>query len=105
MQWHLINAEVVNSEEFGGIDSSIDVDLCIKVNSIKAIKHHKTFLPKIIAFDIESDEFEIGKGEILMISLYGEKTKKVFLLMVQMFLIFKICFGVKMEIIYFLPLV
>ena len=78
MQWHLINAEVVNSEEFGGIDSSIDVDLCIKVNSIKAIKHHKTFLPKIIAFDIESDEFEIGKGEILMISLYGEKTKKVF---------------------------
>jgi DNA polymerase elongation subunit (family B) len=65
-----------NSEEFGGIDMALDVDMCIKVNSFKQIKN-LNFKPKTLAFDIETDELEIGKGEILMVSLVSENFKKV----------------------------
>jgi len=75
--WYKISGEVLdNSLEFGGIDSNLDVDLCIKVNSITAVKK-KDFSPKVLAFDIETDEFQIGKGKILMVSLISENFKKV----------------------------
>jgi len=74
--WYEISGEIINdSTEFGGI-SNIDVDLCLKVDSISPIKKDE-FNPKVLAFDIETDEFEIGKGEILMISLVSEKIKKI----------------------------
>ncbi len=77
LNWYEIEGEVLdNSLEFGGIDSSLDVDLCIKVDSIKQIDKLDIF-PKILAFDIETDEFKIGEGEILMISLVSENFKKV----------------------------
>ena len=77
LNWYEISGEVLNnSMEFGGIDSSIDVDLCLKVNKIEEIKEKK-FKPKVLAFDIETSELEIGGGEILMISLVGENFKKV----------------------------
>ncbi len=93
-----------NSTEFGGIDMALDVDFCIKLKSHKNIDKiskqvhsnstspgrmvgggggtnelasNKLFIPKILAYDIETDEFQIGKGEILMISLVGENFKKV----------------------------
>ena len=91
-----------NSTEFGGIDMALDVDFCIKLKSHKNLdniserfRNSKTssgevgggggwepksriiFKPKILAYDIETDEFQIGKGEILMISLVGENFKKV----------------------------
>ncbi len=66
-----------NSPEFGGIDSSLDVDICLKAEKISLSPDQPIFKPKILAFDIETDEFEIGKGKILMISLYGENFKKV----------------------------
>ena len=65
-----------NSEEFGGIDMSLDVDFCIKLNSHVEIKDKK-FTPRVLAYDIETDELKIGKGEILMVSLVGENFKKV----------------------------
>lgn len=65
-----------NSLEFGGIAEALDVDLCIKVDSIKHI-NNQNFSPKILAFDIETDEFRIGEGEVLMISLVSENFKKV----------------------------
>ncbi len=65
-----------NSQEFNNIDSSLDVDFCIKVNSIKETKAFD-FKPKVLAFDIETEEFKIGKGEILMISLVSNDFKKV----------------------------
>jgi len=75
--WYKISGEVLdNSLEFGGIDSNLDVDLCIKVNSITAVKK-QDFSPKVLAFDIETDEFQIGKGKILMVSLISENFKKV----------------------------
>ncbi len=77
INWYEISGELLNnSQEFGGIDSALDVDFCIKLESLKKIDEKK-FAPKIIAYDIETDELEIGKGEILMISLVSENFKKV----------------------------
>jgi len=77
MHWYEIEGEVLsNSQEFGGIDSVLDVDLCINLKEFKEIDEKK-FAPKVLAYDIETDELEIGKGEILMISLVSEEFKKV----------------------------
>jgi len=78
LQHYKVSGELLNnSEKFGNIDSSLDVDICIYAEKIEKISSEKTFQPKILAFDIEADEFEIGKGEILMISLASKKFKKV----------------------------
>ncbi len=75
--WYKISGEVLDNRlEFGGIGSSLDVDLCIKVDSIIPAKK-QDFTPKVLAFDIETDEFQIGKGRILMVSLVSENFKKV----------------------------
>ena len=68
-----------NSDEFGGIDSTLNVDFAIKLNSFKKIKQtkEKSFSPKVLAYDIETDELQIGHGEILMISLVGKNFQKV----------------------------
>lgn len=77
LQWHEVQGELLNnSEELGNIDASIDLKAVIKAESINKTKEQE-FKPNILAYDIETDEFEIGKGEILMISLYGNNTKKV----------------------------
>ncbi len=75
--WYEISGELLNnSQEFGGIDMALDVDFCIKLESIKKI-NDKKFTPKVLAYDIETDELKIGEGEILMVSLVGENFKKV----------------------------
>ncbi len=65
-------------EEFGGIAKSLDVDNCIKLEKHKEIDQ-KNFKPKILAYDIETDDIKIGQGEIIMISLVGNENnfKKV----------------------------
>ncbi len=71
MKTYEIEGEILNnSEEFGGIDSALDVDICIKLESKKEISE-EFFQPKVLAFDIETDELKIGEGEILMLSLVG----------------------------------
>ncbi|MDO8517021.1 MAG: DNA-directed DNA polymerase [Nanoarchaeota archaeon] len=78
LNWHEVEGEILNNSlEFGGIDSVLDVDICIKANSIKKLEKQEIYEPKILAFDIETNEFEIGKGNVLMISLYGKNFKKV----------------------------
>jgi len=74
MQWYEIEGELADFE-FQGIEN-LDVDFSLKLNSVKEIKD-KPFSPKVLAYDIETDELEIGKGEILMISLVGDGFKKV----------------------------
>jgi DNA polymerase I/DNA polymerase-2 len=77
LNFYEVEGELLNnSQEFNSIDSSLDVDFCIKVNSIKETKAFD-FKPKVLAFDIETEEFKIGKGEILMISLISDNFKKV----------------------------
>jgi DNA polymerase elongation subunit (family B) len=77
LNWYKIEGDLLNnSQDFGGIDSSLEVDVVIKANKIEK-SEGKEIEPKILAFDIETSEFEIGKGEILMISLAGKNFKKV----------------------------
>ncbi|UZE94214.1 MAG: ribonuclease H-like domain-containing protein [Candidatus Pacearchaeota archaeon] len=77
LSWHKISGEILNnSQEFGNIDSAFDIDVCIKAEKIEKL-NNKKFRPKFLAFDIESDELELGKGEILMISLVSDNFKKV----------------------------
>jgi len=79
--WYEIEGEEIShSDDFGGIGKVLDVDFCLKIESIKKIERQKKFMPRILCYDIESDDFELGKGNILMISVYGlgGKAKKVF---------------------------
>ncbi len=74
LKWHKIEGELLdNSQELGGVGMSLDVDKCIKAESIKPVKKQtkkqNDFKPKVLAYDIESDELEIGEGEIVMVSL------------------------------------
>ncbi len=72
---HEITGEVLdNTEEFGGLANALEVDLCIKAEDIKlkekiSTTNKKTFQPRVLAYDIETNELKIGSGEILMISL------------------------------------
>ena len=78
LNWYEISGELLNnSQDFGGIDMALDVDFCVKVEDIKKIDNKIDFKPKILAYDIETDKLEIGKGEILMVSLVGDGFKKV----------------------------
>lgn len=65
-----------NSPEFGGIDATLKVDFCIKLEKFKS-SPFKKFTPRALAYDIETDELKIGKGEIIMLSLVGENYQKV----------------------------
>src|SRR3989344_5969299 len=77
LNWYEIEGEILNnSQEFGGIDSVLEVDFAIKVQKINEIETKK-FKPKVLAYDIETDAFKIGEGEILMISLVSDDFKKV----------------------------
>jgi DNA polymerase I len=55
---------------------ALDVDTCIKLESAEPMKK-ESFKPKVLAFDLEVDELQIGKGEILMVSLVSDDYKKV----------------------------
>jgi len=77
LNWYEIEGEVLNnSQEFGGIDSGLDVNLCLKLEEFRELEK-KEFFPKVLSYDIECDEFKIGQGEILMISLVSDNFKKV----------------------------
>ena len=84
--WYEIEGEILdNSTDFGGIGMALDVDICLKVNNItplgegedRVVGRSTKFNPKVLAFDIEVDELQIGKGEILMVSLVSNNFKKV----------------------------
>ena len=79
LEWYEIEGEMLhNSDKFNGIDSSLNVDFCIELKSLKKLPEEKNkFTPKVLAYDIEAKELEIGGGEILMISLCGKNFKKV----------------------------
>jgi DNA polymerase I/DNA polymerase-2 len=77
LKWYEIEGEMLhNSDEYGGIDNTLNVDFCIRLEKSKEITEKK-FSPKVLTYDIETDELEIGKGEILMVSLVSEEVKKV----------------------------
>src|SRR3990167_9405041 len=81
LNWYEISGEVLDhSEEFGKIGMHLDVDMCIKLLEKKEIADSDkkiSFEPKVLAYDIETDEIKIGEGEILMVSLASQNFKKV----------------------------
>ncbi|MDP3992378.1 MAG: DNA-directed DNA polymerase [Nanoarchaeota archaeon] len=77
LQWYLVSGQVLNNSlEFGGVDSNLDVDFCIKLESAKRTGD-LGFKPKILTYDIETDDIKLGEGKILMVSLVSENFKKV----------------------------
>ncbi len=77
LKWYEIEGEVLdNSDDYGGIGKEIDANMCIKLETSKKIED-KPFTPKVLAYDIETDDIQIGKGEIFMVSLVSDKIKKV----------------------------
>jgi len=77
MNWYKISGEILaDSNRFGRIDKILDVDFVIKLEKIEQSKE-ENFKKKALAFDIETDSLKSENGEILMISLVGEKFKKV----------------------------
>ena len=78
LEWHEVEGEKINNEELEKLGlSHLNVDSILRVKSMKLAKTQLSFKPKAIAFDIEATEFEIGRGEIIMVSLVGENFKKV----------------------------
>jgi len=77
MRWYSVEGDVLGVEDFGGIADSLNLEICINAKKIFLSKKNKKFEPKILAYDIETTSSEIGKGEVLMVSLYGEGIKKV----------------------------
>jgi DNA polymerase I len=76
LQWYEVSAKFLTEDDFGGVCKNLDVGLCIKAEEIREIEK-KDFSPKVLAYDIETDDFRIGKGEILMISLVDDDFRKV----------------------------
>ncbi|HTY43650.1 MAG TPA: DNA-directed DNA polymerase [Patescibacteria group bacterium] len=75
LTWYEIEGEVLGKNDFNGI-SETNVDFALKLEKHKQIEDKK-FSPKVLAFDIEADEFRIGEGEIVMLSLFSDNFKKV----------------------------
>jgi len=75
--WYNIQGEIITDTEFKGISNSLDTDIVLKLEKSEESKEQPEFKPKILAFDIEVKELEIGRSEILMISLVSDKFKKV----------------------------
>jgi len=73
--WYEIEGELITGNDFGGA-GNLDFDLCLSLKESKELDE-KEFNPKVLAFDIEVENLEIGKGEILMISLVSDNFKKV----------------------------
>jgi len=76
--WYDLDVEFITKNDFGGIIDVLDVDFVFKLNKVYSSNEEKEeFSPKVLAFDIETNDLEIGKGEILMISLVSNDFKKV----------------------------
>ena len=76
LQAYKISGKILNNEpEFSGLDSRLEVDNVLKLERIQ--NSSLEFKPKVLAFDIETEEVEIGKGKILMISLVSDNIQKV----------------------------
>jgi len=76
LEFYVVEGKKYEKEELKALKWNYDVDIVIKAEKISPIQE-KEFSPKVLAFDIETDEFEIGKGHILMLSLANKQVQKV----------------------------
>ncbi len=76
LELHSLEGRELSKEEIKEMKWDIDADLVVEASEIKVIADEFNFAPRILAFDIESSEFGIGKGQIIMVSIYGDKFEK-----------------------------
>ena len=74
LQWYEVE---VGEHEVLKMVEGLDVAGCYFAENITLLKNGKEFLPKVLAYDIETTGREIGDGEILMVSIFGEDVLKV----------------------------
>ncbi len=73
--WQKVKGRLLNNDpEFPLGEIECDTILAEKISPLE---HQHPFNPKVLAVDIESEEFEIGKGKIIMLALSSHNTKKV----------------------------
>jgi DNA polymerase I/DNA polymerase-2 len=72
LKWYTVKGEIAEDR----LRVSEEVD-CFFADDIKALKNKKSFVPKILAYDIETEDREIGKGDILAVSIFGDGICKV----------------------------
>lgn len=73
---HSVEGREIEKQELEAMKMNLDVDFAIEASSVKTIDKNRVFKPKILSFDIEASEPEIGKGNVLMVSLFGENLEK-----------------------------
>lgn len=73
--WYEVETEKVEEDDYDFIDNEIRTPI-YKIKSFKEI-NKKDFKEKALAYDLETDGFKPETAEILMISMYGDKFKKV----------------------------
>ena len=77
LQWHEVKGKVIEKKELEQLGlEPLDSEIVIKAEKLTPINKFD-FKPKFLAFDIEASEFEVGKGQIIMIAIANEKLKKV----------------------------
>ena len=61
LKWHVVEGNSLEKSEVGnsGIEN-LDVDVCIFAKNIKILKNDKKFVPKILAYDIETNNRKIS---------------------------------------------
>jgi len=75
--WQVAEGREVYDIKYG----DLDVDIVLEASSISKSREQPEFYPRVLAFDLEASEFELGKGQILMISLASladSKIRKIF---------------------------
>jgi DNA polymerase I/DNA polymerase-2 len=77
LQTYDVTGSVLSLEDFAGFAKGIAVDQVIYAKKIILSKKQEVYTPTVLAYDIETTGREIGKGEVLMIALYGKNYKKV----------------------------
>ncbi len=73
LTWQTAEGKEILDKEYG----DPDVDIILEAKSIAESQDQPDFSPNSLAFDIETEHFEIGKGKILMISLANKDVQKV----------------------------
>ncbi len=76
LEGYKVTGEELNKKELKEKGWNWKVDYVIRAKEITSSDFEIS--PRILAFDIETSEFEVGKGEILMISAANKNVKKVF---------------------------
>ncbi|MBT3642795.1 hypothetical protein HN604_01850 [archaeon] len=72
-----VEGSIVTLEEFSGIAQGLEVGQVIYAKKIILSKNQEPYVPTVLAYDIETNGREVGKGDVLMIALYGKNYKKV----------------------------